>query len=208
MDKLLQLPSGEVLISNDGATLLSKLHVLHPAAKMLVECSQSQDVEAGDGTTSVVVLAGALLDACLDLLTKGIHPSAIAGSFYRAGEECVRILRGRVGKAVRLSERDSLVGAVKTCLSSKVVSQNEDVLAPIAVDSVLTVLGSGGADGRDLDEIEKATNVDLRDIRMVEQLGGTVDDTELVQGLVFDKGATKTAGGPSQIDNAKIALIQ
>mmetsp|Transcript_16236 Transcript_16236/g.30982 ORF Transcript_16236/g.30982 Transcript_16236/m.30982 type:complete len:549 (+) Transcript_16236:192-1838(+) len=202
MDKLLQLPSGEVLISNDGATLLSKLHVLHPAAKMLVECSQSQDVEAGDGTTSVVVLAGALLDACLDLLTKGIHPSAIAGSFYRAGEECVRILRGRVGKAVKLSERESLVGAVKTCLSSKVVSQNEDVLAPIAVDSVLTVLG------RDVDEIEKATNVDLRDIRMVEQLGGTVDDTELVQGLVFDKGATKTAGGPSQIDNAKIALIQ
>ncbi|KAL7465986.1 hypothetical protein ACHAXS_006279, partial [Conticribra weissflogii] len=204
MDKLLQLPSGEVLISNDGATLLSKLHVLHPAAKMLVECSQSQDVEAGDGTTSVVVLAGALLDGCLDLLTKGIHPSAIAGSFYRAGEECVRILRERAGKRVRLGERAGLVAAVKTCLSSKVVSQNEDVLAPIAVDSVLTVLGAreGGED------IERATNVDLRDIRMVEQLGGTVDDTELVQGLVFDKGATKTAGGPSQVDDAKVALIQ
>ena len=195
----MQLPSGEVLISNDGATILSKMNVLHPAAKMLVECSQSQDIEAGDGTTSVVVLAGALLDACGGLLNKGIHPAMIASSFYKASEECTKILTG-VARGVKLCERDALVNAVQTCLSSKVVSQNSDLLAPIAVDSVLSVLGDG--------DVEEATNVDLRDIRMVEQLGGTVDDTELVQGLVFDKGSTKTAGGPSQIQNAKIALIQ
>lgn len=77
MDKLMTLSDGEVLISNDGATILSKMNVLHPAAKMLVELSQSQDIEAGDGTTTVVVLAGALLDACGSLLSKSIHPTAV-----------------------------------------------------------------------------------------------------------------------------------
>jgi T-complex protein 1 subunit delta len=198
MDKLMQLPSGEVLISNDGATILSKMNVLHPAAKMLVECSQSQDIEAGDGTTSVVVLAGALLDACAGLLSKGIHPAMIASSFYKAAEACCDLLK-EAARPVDLKDRSSLIHAVQTCLSSKVVSQNSDLLAPIAVDSVLKILG---------EDPSAATNVDLRDVRMVEQLGGTVDDTELVDGLVFDKGSTKTAGGPSQIDNAKIALIQ
>jgi T-complex protein 1 subunit delta len=81
MDKLMQLENGEVLITNDGATILSKMKVMHPAAKMLVELSQSQDIEAGDGTTSVCVLAGALLEACGNLLAKGIHPTSIAASF-------------------------------------------------------------------------------------------------------------------------------
>jgi len=198
MDKLMQLPSGEVLISNDGATILSKMNVLHPAAKMLVECSQSQDVEAGDGTTTVVVLAGALLDACSGLLSKGIHPAMIASGFYKAAEKCTDLLKA-AATPVDMGDRDALVNAVRTCLSSKVVSQNSDLLAPLAVDSVLGILGPNPSE---------AVNVDLRDVRMVEQLGGTVDDTELVPGLVFDKGSTKTAGGPSQIENAKIALIQ
>ncbi|KAL3761968.1 hypothetical protein ACHAW5_006674 [Stephanodiscus triporus] len=143
------------------------MNVLHPAAKMLVKCSASQDVEAGDGTTSVVVLAGALLDVCTGLLAKGIHPAAIASSFHNAAE------------------------------ASKVASQDSDLLTPLAIDSVLGILGPDPGGG--------ATNVDLRDIGMV--LGGTVDDTELVRGLVFDKGSTKTAGGPGTIENARIALI-
>ena len=199
MDKLMQLPNGEVLISNDGATILSKMNVLHPAAKMLVECSISQDIEAGDGTTSVVVLAGALLDACTGLLSKGIHPAMIAGSFYKAAEACTQLLTTNAATPVDLKDRDSLIHAVQTCLSSKVVSQNSDLLAPLAVDSVLNILGP---------DPSAAVNVDLRDVRMVEQLGGTVDDTELVPGLVFNKGSTKTAGGPSKIENAKVALIQ
>jgi len=92
MDKLMQLPDGEVLISNDGATILSKLNVLHPAAKMLVQLSQSQDIEAGDGTTTVVVLAGALLDACTSLLEKGIHPMAIASAFLHAADKAIEFL--------------------------------------------------------------------------------------------------------------------
>jgi T-complex protein 1 subunit delta len=196
MDKLMQLENGEVLISNDGATILSRMKVLHPAAKMLVELSQSQDTEAGDGTTSVVVLAGALLEACSSLLSKGIHPTAISASFLKAADHACATLEA-MSKPVDLTDRHSLLSAVETCLSSKVVAQDSDLLAPIAVDSVLGIL-----------ESPSATNVDLRDIRMVTQMGGTVDDTELVHGLVLHKGSTKTAGGPSQMPNAKIALLQ
>ena len=84
MDKMIQNEQGEVLISNDGATILKQMEVFHPTAKMLVEISKSQDVEAGDGTTSVVVLAGALLQAVQGLLDKGIHPTRIAECFRRA----------------------------------------------------------------------------------------------------------------------------
>jgi T-complex protein 1 subunit delta len=196
MDKLMQLENGEVLISNDGATILSKMKVLHPAAKMLVELATSQDTEAGDGTTSVVVLAGALLEACSSLLSKGIHPTMIASSFLKASAHVKKTLT-EISKPVNLEDRDSLLHAVTTCLSSKVVAQDSDLLAPIAVDSVLGIL-----------PCMDATNVDLRDVRMVQQMGGTVDDTELVQGLVLHKGSTKTAGGPSQMPNAKIALLQ
>lgn len=203
MDKLMQLASGEVLISNDGATILSKMDVLHPAAKMLVELSQSQDIEAGDGTTSVVVIAGALLDACGALLSKGIHPTTVASSFNKAVDETKRILES-IAKPIDLNDREQLINSVNTCLSSKVVSQNSDILAPIAVDSVLGVIDSEeGTVGYNI-----AQNVDLRSIRMVQQMGGTIDDTELVNGLVFNKGSSKTAGGPSKIENAKIALIQ
>eukprot|EP00957_Ditylum_brightwellii_P120134 9166869-Ditylum_brightwellii.AAC.1 len=174
------------------------MNVLHPAAKMLVELSQSQDIEAGDGTTTVVVIAGALLEACGTLLSKGIHPTAIASSFMKAAEFATKILEENA-RPINLDDRESLISAVTTCLSSKVVAQNSELLAPIAVDSVLGVLG---------DDPNAATNVDLRDIRMVQQVGGTIDDTELVNGLVFNKGSTKSAGGPSQIKNAKIALIQ
>jgi T-complex protein 1 subunit delta len=197
MDKLLQLENGEILISNDGATILSKMKVIHPAAKMLVDLSQSQDIEAGDGTTTVVVLAGALLNTCSSLLAKGIHPMAIASSFLRAADKAVEFLE-EISKPVHLGDRGALLSAVETCLSSKVVAQNSDLLAPIAVDSVLGIV----------DDIDAASNVDLRDIRLVSQKGGTVDDTELVKGLVLTKGATKTANGPTSMQNAKIALIQ
>lgn len=194
MDKLLQLEDGSVLISNDGATILSKMNVLHPAAKMLVELSQAQDVQAGDGTTTVVVLAGALLDSASVLLRKGLHPAAVAQYFLQAAETACECLK-KVARPVVADNRDQLLHAVETCLSSKVVSQNTDLLAPIAVDSVLSLLSSG------------SRTVDLRDIRLVEQVGGTVDDTELIRGLVLTKGSAKS-GGPKRMTQAKIALIQ
>ena len=196
MDKMIMKGDGEVLITNDGATILSQMEVGHPTAKMLVELSKSQDIEAGDGTTSVCVIAGSLLDQCHQLLAKGLHPTTIAESFMRAASECVAILEG-MSQKVTLEERDRLVDAVTTCLSSKVISNNSETLAPLAVDAILGII-----------DAKTATTVDLDKVKIVKQVGGTVDDTELVEGIVFAQGAKKAAGGPTRIENAKIGLIQ
>uniref|UniRef100_A0A6S9KYX5 T-complex protein 1 subunit delta n=1 Tax=Heterosigma akashiwo TaxID=2829 RepID=A0A6S9KYX5_HETAK len=201
MDKMIQRGDGEVLITNDGATILTEMKVFHPTAQMLVELSKSQDIEAGDGTTSVCVLAGSLLNCCQDLLAKGIHPMAIADSFNAAHAQAEVILK-EMAQPVDLANKEMLVDAVATCLSSKVVHQNSDLLSPMAVDAVLSVLAANAATGRDPD------NIDLSEIKVVKQLGGTVDDTELVHGLVFEKGAKRTAGGPQRVEQAKIGLAQ
>jgi T-complex protein 1 subunit delta len=197
MDKMIQDGKGHVLITNDGATILKQMEVVHPTAKMLVEISKAQDIEAGDGTTSVVVIAGALLKACQDLLSKGIHPSAISDGFQVALTKAMDIIDG-MAQPVDLNNREQLIQNAITSLSSKVVSQHSDLLAPMAVDAVLRIIDK-----------ERDTNVDLRDIHVSKKLGGTVDDSELIDGLVFvDKKATHFAGGPSKIKDAKIGLIQ
>lgn len=196
MDKMIQKGDGEVLITNDGATILSQLQVFHPTAQMLVQLSKSQDIEAGDGTTGICVIAGALLQACHELLAKGIHPTMIADAFKQAANKAEEILCS-VARPVDLTDRNAVLDAVNTCLSSKVVHNNADVLAPIAVNAVL-----------DITDAATATNVDLRDIKIVKQVGGTMDDTELVHGLVLEHGAKHAAGGPTRVENAKIALIQ
>lgn len=185
-----------MLITNDGATILKQMEVIHPTARMLVEISKAQDIEAGDGTTSVVVIAGALLRACQDLIEKGIHPSSISEGFNVALTKALEVIEG-MGQPVDLDNRDQLIQNAVTSLSSKVISHHSDLLAPMAVDAVLRI-------------IEKSdTNVDLRDINVSKKLGGTVDDSELIDGLVFvDKKVSHFAGGPSKITNAKIGLVQ
>ncbi|GKB66330.1 T-complex protein 1 subunit delta, partial [Tanacetum coccineum] len=222
MDKMISTASGDVIITNDGATILNKMEVLQPAAKMLVELSKSQDVVAGDGTTTVVVIAGALLKQCQTLLHSvmlpneqknkdekipavkdknlieegnerrrgggdnlarneeewvedGIHPTVISDSLHKASVKAVDVLTA-MAVPVELTDRDSLVKSASTSLNSKVVSQYSSLLAPLAVDSVLAVVDPA-----------KPDLVDLRDVKIVKKLGGTVDDTELVKGLVFDK---------------------
>lgn len=196
MDKMIQDGKGEVIISNDGATILQQMKLAHPTAKMMVELSKAQDVEAGDGTTSVVVLAGALLGAAERLLQKGVHPQTITEAFLQAAEKAEQIL-DEAAVPVDLSNHDALLQAASTSLNSKVVSQNQDLLAPIAVNAVLKVIDTA-----------TATNVDLNDIRLVKKLGGTIDDTELVDGLVMTQRAARSAGGPTRIENAKVGMIQ
>ncbi|RNA25963.1 T-complex 1 subunit delta-like [Brachionus plicatilis] len=195
MDKMIQSSDGSVTITNDGATILKQMQVSHPAAKMLVELSKAQDIEAGDGTTTVVVIAGALLDASSKLLAKGIHPTVISESFQRASAKARQVLQG-ISHKVELSDRQSLLQSASTSLNSKVVSQFSSQLAPIAVDAVMKVIDPA-----------TATNVDLRDIKLIKKLGGTVDDTELIDGLVLDQ---KAAGfdAPKKVEKAKIGLIQ
>lgn len=162
----------------------------------MVGLSESQDVEAGDGTTSVVVLAGSLLGAAEKLLAKGIHPTTIAESFQKASKAAVDILH-EMSTPLKLTDRESLLQAATTSLSSKVVSQYSSLLAPLAVDAVLRVI-----------DPVVSTNVDLRDIRVVNKVGGTIDDTELVDGLVLTQNVLASAGGPTRMEKAKIALIQ
>ncbi|PUU79746.1 chaperonin Cpn60/TCP-1 family [Tuber borchii] len=196
MDKMIQNGKGHTLITNDGHTILKDMAVMHPAAKMLVDLSAAQDVEAGDGTTSVVVIAGSLLGAAQKLLSKGIHPTVIAESFQRAAAKAVEILT-EMSTPVALTDRQSLLDAASTSLSSKIVSQYSTLLGPMAVDAVLRVINPAIAE-----------NVDLNNIRIVKKVGGTIDDTELVDGLVLTQNVLKGSGGPSRMEKARIGLIQ
>uniref|UniRef100_A0A8C6SPQ7 T-complex protein 1 subunit delta n=1 Tax=Neogobius melanostomus TaxID=47308 RepID=A0A8C6SPQ7_9GOBI len=195
MDKWsIQDEKGDVTITNDGATILKQMQVLHPAAKMLVELSKAQDIEAGDGTTSVVVIAGALLDACSKLLQKGIHPTTISESFQKAADKGVEVLTA-MSRPVELSDRETLLNSATTSLCSKVVSQYSSLLAPMSVDAVMRVI-----------DPKTATSVDLHDIKITKKLGGTIDDCELVEGLVLTQKVSNT--GVTRVEKAKIGLIQ
>ncbi|XP_043482382.1 T-complex protein 1 subunit delta [Leptopilina heterotoma] len=195
MDKMIQAANGEVTITNDGATILKEMNVVHPAAKMLVELSKAQDSEAGDGTTSVVIVAGALLEAADNLLHKGIHPTSISEAFQIAATKAVEILMD-LRVTVNLSDKASLVETAATSLNSKVVSQHSGILAPLAVDAVLKVTEPG-----------RENSVDLKDIKVIKKLGGTIEDTELIDGLVFTQKSSNV-NGPRRIEKAKIGLIQ
>jgi T-complex protein 1 subunit delta len=207
---------------------MSHMQVFHPTAKMLVELSKAQDIEAGDGTTSVVVLCGSMLDQCAGLLEKGIHPTVITEvsrsndenggklpssnsmpsslvpfffvlttqSFEMAAAKAEEVLES-VSIPVDLADRDQLIKAATTSLASKVVSASSEDLAPLAVDSVLSII-----------DPKTANNVDLNDIKVVKALGGTIDETELVNGLVFTNKVSHVSGAPTRVTNAKIGLIQ
>ncbi|KAL4952994.1 chaperonin Cpn60/TCP-1 family [Aspergillus filifer] len=196
MDKMIQTPKGNTIITNDGNTMLKDMSVMHPAARMLVDLSAAQDVEAGDGTTSVVVIAGSLLGAAERLLGKGIHPTVISESFQRAAAAAVEILHN-MSRPINLMDRATLLQAASTSLSSKIVSQHSSLLGPMAVDSVLKVV-----------DPKTAENVDLRNIRIVKKVGGTIEDSEMVDGLVLNQGVIKSSGGPTRIEKARIGLIQ
>ena len=196
MDKMIQTGKGETLITNDGNTMLKDMSVMHPAAKMLVDLSSAQDVEAGDGTTSVVVIAGALLGAADRLLAKGIHPTVISESFQRAAAAAVKTLED-MSHPISLSDRPTLLQAASTSLSSKIVSQHSNLLGPMAVDAVLKTIDQKNAD-----------NVDLKNIRVVKKVGGTIEDSEMIEGLVLNQPVVKSGGGPARMEKARIALIQ
>lgn len=194
--------------------MLKDMAVMHPAAKMLVDLSSAQDVEAGDGTTSVVVIAGSLLAAAERLLAKGgilhitptvafsliiktgLHPTIISESFQRAAAAAVQVLHD-MSQPISLTDRPALLQAASTSLSSKIVSQHSNLLGPIAVDSVLRTIDPKTAD-----------NVDLRNIRIVKKVGATIEESELVEGLILNQPVVKSGGGPVRMEKARIGLIQ
>lgn len=197
MDKMIEDSQGEVLITNDGATILKKMQVVHPTGRMLVEMSKAQDVEAGDGTTTVAVLAGAFLIAAQQLLAKGIHPSSISDGFQLAANKALEEL-DKISIRIELTNKEQLLQNAKTSLASKVVAQNADRLAEMAVNAVTRIM-----------DPSKPGAIDLRDIRIVKKLGGTMEDSDVEEGLLLGNNkASHTANGPTKVENAKIALIQ
>lgn len=193
MDKMIVSPDGATMITNDGATIVEKMEVAHPIARLMVELSQSQDNEIGDGTTGVVILAGMLIEQALKLLGKGIHPLKIASGFDKASDFVVKHIEGLAEKEMKDS-REDLIEAAKIALSSKVVSNYKQKLSEIAVDAVMAVV----------DKERKDVNFDL--IKIVGKVGKSLEDSSLIHGILIDKDFSHPQM-VKEISNAKVAVL-
>jgi thermosome len=196
MDKMLVDSIGDVTITNDGATILKEIDVQHPAAKMMVEVSKATDNEVGDGTTTSVVLAGALLDKAEELLGKDVHPTLIVDGYQRALEQALNEL-DKIAIKVRPTDRQWLKKVAITSMRSKLVSEESDLLADLAVEAVLQV-AEKKPDG--------TYKVDLDNIKVDKKPGRSLRDTQLIKGMVIDKEVVHP-GMPKRVEGAKIALI-
>lgn len=195
MDKVI-ISNQEILITNDGATILENARFQHPAAKMLVNISKSQDQEIGDGTTTVVVLTGSILGTCLNLLKKGFQKILLAEELWKILKKIEQILI-RLSFPVDIGNMEKLYDAAFSSLESKVVSAHSYVLAPIAVNAILRIT-----------DINSTTGINLNDIKIIKKIGGVVEQTELLEGFGLNYPAVKSYGGPIKMKKAQIALIQ
>jgi T-complex protein 1 subunit epsilon len=195
MDKMLVSGDQEITVTNDGATILDKMEVQHEIGKLLVELSKSQDDEIGDGTTGVVVLAGALLEEAEKLLVKGIHPIRIARGFEKAADIACAHLE-TIADTVPWSPEDTsnLLATASTTLSSKIINRFQSQMAKIAVDAVLAVA----------DLQNKDVNFDL--IKVEGRVGARLEDTMLVRGIVLDKPMAHPQMR-KVVQDAKIAIL-
>jgi thermosome len=195
MDKMLVTSFGDVAITNDGATIMKELDVQHPAAKMLVEVAKAQDNEVGDGTTTAVVLAGELLAKAEDLLDRNVHPTVIIEGFKKASDKAQEVLE-KIAIPVSISDDKTLREVAITSLSSKAVNVAEDHFAKLIVDAVKQVA----------EEVDGKYKADIDLIKVVKKHGKSLEETELVKGMVIDKEVASSQM-PKFIDGAKIALL-
>ena len=195
MDKMLVDSMGDVVITNDGATILKEIDIEHPAAKMVVEVAKTQDNECGDGTTSAVVLAGELLKKAEGLIDQNVHPTVIANGYRLAAEESINILK-KMGIKVEFKDDKMLRSIASTAMTGKSVGPHKDYLADIAVKAVKAVA----------EKKNGKYTVDIDDIKVEKKNGGTVADTTLVEGIILDKERVHPRM-PTEVKNAKIALI-
>ena len=196
MDKMLVDSLGDVTITNDGATILKEIDVQHPAAKMLVEISKTTDNEVGDGTTSAVVLAGALLDKAEDLINKDVHPTIVVDGYRKAAEKALEILDD-ISVKIKPDDKAALNHVAQTSMQTKLVADNSADLAAIVVDALLQVVEKS-ADGK--------FKVDIDNVKVEKKPGGSTDDTKLIKGIVLDKEVVHS-GMPKRVESAKIALV-
>jgi len=196
MDKMLVDSMGDITITNDGVTILKEVDVEHPAAKMLVEVAKTQDQQCGDGTTTAVVLAGELLKRAETLIEQNIHPTVITRGYHIALKEAERLLETEIGTKVKFDDREMLIEAATTAMGSKGVYGSRDHLAKIAVDAVQRITEVRG--GKQV--------ADVTQIKLEKRHGGTIADTELIEGLLLDKERGHPRM-PRSVANAKIALL-
>ena len=185
----------DVTVTNDGATIVENMNVEHPIAKLLVELSKSQDNETGDGTTGVVVLAGALLEQAQKLLDKGLHPLQIIEGFDKGCQYAVEHLESiKTEIDIKENNFENLKNAAKTALSSKVVSKYQDKFAEIAVNAIMAVV----------DQSRKDVNFDM--IKVEGKVGGNLEETQLIEGIVLDKEMSHPQMGKKVLD-ASICIL-
>lgn len=199
MDKMLVNSVGDIVITNDGATILKEMDIEHPAAKMIVEVAKTQDDDVGDGTTTAAILAGELLKNAEALLEQGIHPTIIANGYRMASIKAKDILKN-ITKTIDINDRDLLIKIASTAMkqqlkpTGRTAESSKDIFAKLAVDAVLSVV-----------DTENGKKVDIDNIKIEKNVGGSLDSSELVKGIVIDKERVHS-GMPKKIENAKILL--
>ncbi len=192
MDKMLVNSLGDVVITNDGVTILQEMQIEHPAAKMLVEIAKTQENEVGDGTTTVVVLAGELLKQAEKLIDDNVHPTVIARGYRLAAEKAQEILN-EIAEKITEKDEKILRSISMTAMTGKGAEGNKELLAELCVKAVKQIRDDDG-------------NLDLDNVKIEKKQGNGVEDTELIQGILIDKEKVHS-GMPRMIKNAKIALL-
>jgi len=195
MDKMLVDTMGDVTITNDGATILKEIDVQHPAAKMMVEIAKTTDNEVGDGTTSAVVLGGALIEKAEDLINKDVHPTIIVDGYRKASAKAIEILN-KIAEKVNQKDRVWLLKIAKTSMQTKLVSREAQELADVVVDAATMVA----------EEVDGAFKVDIDDVKVEKKAGGSMRDTKMIKGIVLDKEVVH-GGMPKRVEKAKIAIL-
>jgi len=195
MDKMLISSIGDVVITNDGATILDEMEIEHPAAKMMVEVAKTQEEEVGDGTTTAVVIAGELLKKAEELLDQNIHPITIAKGFRAASQKALEILE-EIAMKIDINDEKNLEKIAMTAMTGKSGEAAKESLAKIAVQAVKTVV----------EKKDEKWFIDKEDIKIEKKHGGSLDDTKLIKGIVIDKEVAHPSM-PKSVKNAKILLV-
>lgn len=189
MDKMLVDGLGDIVVTNDGVTILKEMEIEHPAAKMLVEVAKTQEDEVGDGTTTAVIIAGELLKKAEGLLDQEIHPTIVAMGYRQAAEKAQEILNVI---AIDAEDRDTLMKVAMTAMTGKGTEKAREPLAELVVGAVK--------------QVEENGEIDQDHIKIEKKDGATIDDSQLVNGVIIDKEPVHP-GMPKQIEDAKIALL-
>ena len=193
MDKMLVDSLGDVTITNDGATILKEIDVQHPAAKMLVEIAKATDNEVGDGTTSAVVVAGALLENAEALINQEVHPTIIVDGYRKAAQKTIQLLE-KLADKIDPTDKEILGKIARTSMQTKLVRKDSSGLSDMIVKAVLAVA----------EKTDDGYTVDIDDIKVEKKAGGSIKDTHLTKGIILDKEVVHS-GMPKKITNAIFA---